>query len=113
MGLVIALNKGRIFEECLPLLAACEIQPSEDPSRSRKLIFDSVSGGHKLIVTRSADVPTYVENGVEAATPPGTAATGTVSVTGVDAGTTGASIPPGTEAAAAPSSTRGVASAAG
>lgn len=64
MGLVIALNKGRIFKECLPLLAACEIQPSEDPDKSRKLIFDSVSGGHKLIVTRSADVPTYVENGV-------------------------------------------------
>lgn len=64
MGLVIALNKGRIFKECLPLLAACEIQPNEDPDKSRKLIFDSVSGGHKLIVTRSADVPTYVENGV-------------------------------------------------
>jgi ATP phosphoribosyltransferase len=64
MGLVIALNKGRIFKECLPLLAACKIQPSQNPDKSRKLIFDSVSGGHKLIVTRSADVPTYVENGV-------------------------------------------------
>ena len=31
MGLVIALNKGRIFEECLPLLAACQIQPTDDP----------------------------------------------------------------------------------
>ena len=64
MGLVIALNKGRIFEECLPLLAACQIQPSDDPKKSRKLIFDSVTGGHKIIVARSADVPTYVENGV-------------------------------------------------
>ena len=64
MGLVIALNKGRIFEECLPLLAACQIQPTDDPKKSRKLIFDSVSGGHKIIVARSADVPTYVENGV-------------------------------------------------
>ena len=64
MGLVIALNKGRIFEECLPLLAACRIQPTDDPKKSRKLIFDSVSGGHKIIVARSADVPTYVENGV-------------------------------------------------
>ncbi len=64
MGLVIALNKGRIFKECLPLLAHCQIQPSEDPAKSRKLIFDSVQGGHKIIVTRSADVPTYVESGV-------------------------------------------------
>jgi len=64
MGLVIAVNKGRIFEECMPLLAACEIQPSDDPKSSRKLIFESVTGNHKIIVTRSADVPTYVENGV-------------------------------------------------
>ena len=64
MGLVIAVNKGRIFEECMPLLAACEIQPSDDPKSSRKLIFESVTGNHKIIVARSADVPTYVENGV-------------------------------------------------
>ena len=64
MGLIIALNKGRIFEECLPLLAACQIQPKDDPKKSRKLIFDSVTGGHKIIVARSADVPTYVEKGV-------------------------------------------------
>jgi ATP phosphoribosyltransferase len=64
MGLVIALNKGRILKECLPLLAACDIEPDEDPHASRKLIFNSRSGGHKMIITRSADVPTYVENGV-------------------------------------------------
>ncbi len=64
MGLVIALNKGRILKECLPLLAACEIEPDEDPEESRKLIFNSRAGNHQLIVTRSADVPTYVENGV-------------------------------------------------
>ena len=64
MGLVIAVNKGRIFEECMPLLAACEIQPSDDPKSSRKLIFESLTGNHKIIVARSADVPTYVENGV-------------------------------------------------
>ena len=64
MGLVIALNKGRILEECLPLLASCGIEPSEDPDSSRKLIFESRTGGHKLIITRSADVPTYVEHGV-------------------------------------------------
>ena len=64
MGLVIAVNKGRIFEECMPLLAACEIQPSDDPKSSRKLIFESLTGNRKIIVARSADVPTYVENGV-------------------------------------------------
>ena len=46
MGLVIALNKGRILKECLPLLAACGIEPSEDPDSSRKLIFESRTGGH-------------------------------------------------------------------
>ena len=64
MGLVIALNKGRILQECLPLFAACGIEPDEDPDKSRKLIFNSRTGGHQLIITRSADVPTYVEHGV-------------------------------------------------
>ena len=64
MGLVIALNKGRILEECLPLLARCRIQPEESPDKSRRLIFNSLTGGHRLIIARSADVPTYVENGV-------------------------------------------------
>lgn len=64
MSLVIALNKGRIFKECLPLLAACQIEPAEDPAASRKLVFDTRTGGHRIIVTRSADVPTYVEHGV-------------------------------------------------
>ncbi len=64
MGLVIALNKGRILKECLPLLAACQIEPAEDPDASRKLVFETRCGSHRLIVTRSADVPTYVEHGV-------------------------------------------------
>ncbi len=64
MGLVIALNKGRILKECLPLLARCGIELAEDPDASRKLIFESKTGGHKFIITRSADVPTYVEHGV-------------------------------------------------
>lgn len=64
MGLVIALNKGRILKECLPLFAACGIEPDEDPDKSRKLIFNTRTGGHQLIITRSADVPTYVEHGV-------------------------------------------------
>jgi ATP phosphoribosyltransferase len=62
-GLTIALNKGRILKEFLPMLAACGIEPSEDMSASRKLVFDSRTGGHKLVVMRGADVPTYVEYG--------------------------------------------------
>ena len=64
MGLVVALNKGRILKECLPLLDARGIAPAEDPNKSRKLIFASECGEFKYIVTRSADVLTYVENGV-------------------------------------------------
>lgn len=64
MGLVIALNKGRILKECLPLLARCGITPDEDPHASRRLIFNTTSGDHQIIITRSADVPTYVEHGV-------------------------------------------------
>jgi len=62
-GLTIALNRGRILKECLPLLRACGIEPDEDPEASRKLIFESRVGGHRLVVMRGSDVPTYVEYG--------------------------------------------------
>ena len=64
MGLTIALNKGRILKECLPLLSACGVEPSEDPDKSRKLIFSSKDQECRYIITRSADVLTYVEHGV-------------------------------------------------
>jgi ATP phosphoribosyltransferase len=63
MGLTIALNRGRILDECLPLLARAGIEPAENPSESRKLVFDSLEGGHRLVVMRGSDVPTYVEYG--------------------------------------------------
>jgi ATP phosphoribosyltransferase len=63
MGLTIALNRGRILEESLPLLATAGIVPEEDPAGSRKLIFATRQGGHRLVVMRGADVPTYVEYG--------------------------------------------------
>ncbi len=63
MGLTIALNRGRILKECLPLLVAAGIRPAEDLEGSRKLIFDSVDGQHRLVVMRGSDVPTYVEHG--------------------------------------------------
>jgi len=63
MSLTIALNRGRILKECLPLLARAGIEPLEDIHSSRKLIFEA-SGGHRLIIVRGSDVPTYVEHGV-------------------------------------------------
>ncbi|MCZ6709136.1 MAG: ATP phosphoribosyltransferase [Gammaproteobacteria bacterium] len=63
MGLTIALNRGRILKECLPMLAAAGIEPLEDPHQSRKLVFETRSGGHRLVVMRGSDVPTYVEYG--------------------------------------------------
>ena len=64
MGLIIALNKGRILEETLPMLAKCNIALTENHKNSRKLVFSSTSGEHKVIVVRGTDVPTYVENGI-------------------------------------------------
>lgn len=63
MGLTIALNRGRIFKECLPMLAAAGIELHEDPEQSRKLIFPSRVGDHRLVVMRGSDVPTYVDYG--------------------------------------------------
>jgi ATP phosphoribosyltransferase len=63
MGLTIALNRGRILKECLPMLATAGIEPQEDPGQSRKLIFPSRAGDHRLVVVRGSDVPTYVEYG--------------------------------------------------
>ena len=59
----LALAKGRIFEETLPLLAAAGIRPSEDPETSRKLILGTNRPGLRLILVRAADVPTYVQYG--------------------------------------------------
>lgn len=61
--LKIALSKGRIFTETLPLLAQANIHPLEDPERSRKLILDTNQPTVKLVILRATDVPTYVEYG--------------------------------------------------
>jgi ATP phosphoribosyltransferase len=61
--LTIALTKGRILEETLPLLAAADIVPAEDISKSRKLVFDTNQPSVRLLVLRGADVPTYVQFG--------------------------------------------------
>lgn len=61
--LTIALSKGRILDDTLPLLAQADIHPAEDIKKSRKLIFDTNHAHIKLIVIRATDVPTYVEYG--------------------------------------------------
>lgn len=61
--LTIALSKGRILEETLPLLEAANIVPAEDIFKSRKLIFDTNHDNIKFVVIRATDVPTYVEYG--------------------------------------------------
>ena len=61
--LTMALSKGRIFEETLPLLQAAGITVSEDPEKSRKLIIGTSNPNLRLIIVRASDVPTYVEYG--------------------------------------------------
>lgn len=62
-NLTIALSKGRIFDETLPLLAAAGIEPAEDPEQSRKLIIDTNHADIRLVIVRASDVPTYVRYG--------------------------------------------------
>ena len=61
--ITIALSKGRIFKETLPLLAAAGIVPADDPETSRKLILDTNHDDIKLLIIRATDVPTYVQFG--------------------------------------------------
>lgn len=61
--ITIALSKGRIFEETLPLLKAAGITPLEDPETSRKLILPTNRDDVRLIIVRASDVPTYVQYG--------------------------------------------------
>jgi ATP phosphoribosyltransferase len=62
-SLTIALPKGRVSHESLPLLAAAGIVPKEDPQTSRKLLVDTIDTSLKLIIVRATDVPTYVQYG--------------------------------------------------
>jgi ATP phosphoribosyltransferase len=61
--ITIALSKGRIFEETLPLLAAAGLRPTEDPEKSRKLIIDTNRPDVRVVIVRASDVPTYVQYG--------------------------------------------------
>ncbi|MGR2737670.1 ATP phosphoribosyltransferase [Billgrantia sp. Q4P2] len=61
--LILALSKGRILDETLPLLADAGIVPAEDLGKSRKLLFDTNLDDVKLVIIRATDVPTYVQLG--------------------------------------------------
>ncbi|MEW8584942.1 MAG: ATP phosphoribosyltransferase [Candidatus Thiodiazotropha sp.] len=63
LPITIALSKGRIFNQSLPLLAHAGIEPMDDPDNSRKLILDTNHQQVKLVIIRATDVPTYVEYG--------------------------------------------------
>jgi ATP phosphoribosyltransferase len=62
-GITIALSKGRIFDETLPLLEAAGVAPREDPESSRKLILPTVRPDVRLVIVRASDTPTYVQYG--------------------------------------------------
>ena len=61
--ITIAVSKGRIFDEALPLLAKIDVIPKDDPQNSRKLILETNKNNVQILVIRATDVPTYVERG--------------------------------------------------
>ncbi len=61
--ITLALSKGRIFEDTLPLLKAAGIEVLEDPEKSRKLILTTNQADVRVLVVRATDVPTYVQYG--------------------------------------------------
>ena len=61
--ITLALSKGRIFEETLPLLRAAGIEVLDGPEKSRKLILSTNQPGVRVLVVRATDVPTYVQYG--------------------------------------------------
>jgi ATP phosphoribosyltransferase len=61
--ITIALSKGRIFDETLPLLAAAGIEVADDPETSRKLILPTNRADVRVLLVRASDVPTYVQWG--------------------------------------------------
>jgi ATP phosphoribosyltransferase len=63
MTITLALSKGRIFEETLPLLAAAGIAVTEDPEKTRKLILPTNRDDVRVVLVRATDVPTYVQYG--------------------------------------------------
>ncbi|MEO8124620.1 MAG: ATP phosphoribosyltransferase [Burkholderiales bacterium] len=63
MTITLALSKGRIFDDTLPLLKAAGIEVLEDPEKSRKLILGTSRSDVRVVLVRASDVPTYVQYG--------------------------------------------------
>jgi ATP phosphoribosyltransferase len=61
--ITLALSKGRILDETLPLLAAVGVELAESPETSRKLIIGTSRPGLRIVLVRASDVPTYVQHG--------------------------------------------------
>ena len=61
--ITLALSKGRIFDETLPLLAQAGIRALDDPEGSRKLVLRTSRSDLRLLIVRASDVPTYVQYG--------------------------------------------------
>ena len=61
--ITLAMSKGRIFDESLPLLKAAGIEVLDDPEKSRKLILDTNLPDVRVVLVRATDVPTYVQYG--------------------------------------------------
>ena len=61
--ITLALSKGRIFDDILPLLKTAGIEVLDDPEKSRKLILDTNQPGLRVVLVRATDVPTYVQYG--------------------------------------------------
>ncbi|MCW5665768.1 MAG: ATP phosphoribosyltransferase [Piscinibacter sp.] len=61
--ITLALSKGRIFDETLPLLQAAGVEVAEDPEKSRKLIIGTSRPELRIVLVRATDVPTYVQHG--------------------------------------------------
>jgi ATP phosphoribosyltransferase len=61
--ITLALSKGRIFDDSLPLLAAAGVVVQDDPEKSRRLILATSRGDLRVVLVRASDVPTYVQHG--------------------------------------------------
>src|SRR5213075_1363971 len=61
--ITLALSKGRIFDDILPLLRSAGIEVLDDPDKSRKLILDTNQSDLRVVLVRATDVPTYVQHG--------------------------------------------------
>ena len=61
--ITLALSKGRIFDETMPLLSAAGVEVLEHPETSRKLILPTNQEGLRVVLVRASDVPTYVQYG--------------------------------------------------